>query len=333
VAAPQSPLSGSLLMTSIIDHIGRTPLVRLRSWDTPVPLYAKCEHLNPGGSVKDRLAKAIIEEAEKLGRLRPGDTIVEATAGNTGVGLALLAAARGYRLVCVMPRKMSLDKRKALEALGAEVMIVADAPIDSPDNFRQTADRLAREHDWFLADQFRSPANVAAHREHTGPEIWQALEGRIGAFVAGAGTGGTISGVGQYLKSRCARIQIVLADPRGSGLAGWVETGQSGPSADYTVEGIGSSCPTAILDRSVIDHAVVIGDAESYHTALALQKREGLLVGGSSGTAVAAALSFARSGRASGPVVALLADSWDRYFSQPWMAPTPVGPKADPGKR
>lgn len=307
-------------MSGIVDHIGRTPLVRLTSWDTEVPLFGKCEHLNPGGSVKDRLAKAIIEEAESQGKLRPGDTIVEATAGNTGVGLALVAAARGYRLVCIMPRKMSADKKRALEAMGAEVVIVPDAPLDDPENFRQTADRLARERGWFLANQFRNPANVEAHRKHTGPEIWDAMEGRMGAFVAGVGTGGTLSGVGQYLKSRDTGIDIVLADPRGSSLAAWVETGNYGPSEAYTVEGIGSSRATEILDRSVIDLAFTISDAESYEVALTLQRREGLLVGGSSGTAVAAAVAYARSGRAKGPVVALLADSWDRYFSQPWLA-------------
>jgi cysteine synthase len=306
-------------LASIVDQIGRTPLVRLTSWQTEVPLYGKCEHLNPGGSVKDRLAKAIIEGAEREGRLKPGATIVEATAGNTGVGLALVAASRGYRLVCVMPRKMSVDKQRALKAMGAQVIVVPDAPLDDPQNFRQTADRLASEHGWFQADQFRSLANVTIHREHTGPEIWEALGGEIGAFVAGVGTGGTISGVGQCLKGRNREIDIVLADPLGSALAGWVKTGAYGASTDYTVEGIGSSRASEILDRSVIDLALTISDEESYEVALTLQRREGLLVGGSSGTAVAAALAYARSGRAKGPVVALLADSWDRYFSQPWM--------------
>ena len=313
-----------LPVSSIVDHIGNTPLVRLVSFETGgIPLYAKCEHINPGGSVKDRLAKAIIEEAESQGRLRPGDTIIEATAGNTGMGLALLAAARGYRLVCVMPRKMSVDKRQALQAMGAEVMVVPDAPLDDPENFRQTADRLAKERGWFLADQFRTQANVAAHREHTGPEIYRALDGQVGAFIAGVGTGGTISGVGQFLRAHCPDVDIVLADPLGSSLAAWVETGDYGPGASYTVEGIGSSRATEILDRSVISLAYTVDDQESYATALALQRREGLLVGGSSGTAVAAALAYIRSGRARGPVVALLADSWDRYFSQPWMAAQP----------
>jgi cysteine synthase len=276
--------------------------------------------LNPAGSVKDRLAKAIIERAETEGRLKPGDTIIEATAGNTGVGLAMVAASRGYRLVCVLPRKMSVDKQRALRAMGAEVMVVPDAPLDDPRNFRNTADRLAAERGWFLADQFRNPANVEAHRGSTGPEIWDDLDGKIGAFVAGVGTGGTISGVGQYLKSRSDQIDIVLADPLGSALAHWVRTGEYGESSDYTLEGIGSSRASDILDRSVIDLAYTVSDQESYAAALTLQRQEGLLVGGSSGTAVVTAVAYAQSGRAKGPVVALLADSWDRYFSQPWMS-------------
>lgn len=306
-------------MAGIVEHIGGTPLVRLKSWETGVPLYGKCEHLNPGGSVKDRLALAIIEQAEREGRLHPGATIVEATAGNTGMGLALVAASRGYQLVCVMPRKMSIDKRRALEAMGAKVKIVPDAPLDDPMNFRRTADRLARERGWFLADQFRTSANVAAHREKTGPEIWEALHGKVGAFVAGVGTGGTISGVGQFLKARCPSIDIVLADPEGSSLAEWIRSGTYGPSSPYTVEGIGSSQASEILDREVIDMAYTISDRESYKVAHTLHREEGLLVGGSSGTAVAAALAYIRDSRPKGPVVALLADSWDRYFSQPWM--------------
>lgn len=303
---------------SIVECIGGTPLVRLTSWASPVPILGKCEHLNPAGSVKDRLARAIIEGAEAEGRLKSGDTIVEATAGNTGMGLALVAASRGYRLVCVLPEKMSVDKREALRAMGAEVMVVPNAPLDSPENFRRTADRLAAEHGWVLADQFRNEHNVRAHYETTGPELWEQTNGEIAAFVAGIGTGGTITGVGRYLKEQNPKIQIVLADPEGSALAHWVSTGEYGPDGSYGVEGIGSSRASEITDRDVIDSAVTIGDEESYQTALTLQRKEGLLVGGSSGTAVAAAVQVARSG-VDGPVVALLADSWDRYFSQPWM--------------
>lgn len=303
---------------TILDCIGNTPLVVLSGFDTPVPLYGKCEYLNPGGSVKDRLALAIVEQAEAEGRLGPGATIVEATAGNTGMGLALVAASRGYSLVCVMPAKMSVDKRQALAALGAEVMVVPNAPLDSPDNFRQTADRLARERGWFLADQFRNPANVEAHYRTTGPEIFRQLKGGVGAFVAGVGTGGTITGVGRYLKEHGQTV-VALADPVGSALAEWVRSGRYGPDGSYQVEGIGSSRAPDILEREVIDEAFSVSDEESFATALTLQRRSGLLVGGSSGTAVVAAVRLARSGRVRGPVVALLADSWDRYFQQPWM--------------
>lgn len=307
------------MINSVVEAIGGTPLVRLSSWDTPVPIYGKCEHLNPGGSVKDRLALAIIEGAEKAGQLKPGDTIVEATAGNTGLGLALVAASRGYNLVCILPEKMSVDKRQALRAVGAEVMVVPNAPLDSPDNFRQTADRLAVERGWFLADQFRNPCNVEAHFQHTGPEIYTALNGDVGAFTAGIGTGGTITGVGRFMKAQNSDIQIVLADPVGSRLAGWINCGEYGEDGSYGVEGIGSSKASDITDRSVIDSAISVSDEDSYETAVRLQQKEGLLVGGSSGTAVAAAVRLAHSGQVKGPIVALLADSWDRYLSQPWM--------------
>jgi len=320
---PGQPLDPSLISEvdsfSILQTIGETPLVRLNSWDTPVPIYGKCEHLNPGGSVKDRLALALVQDGEASGKLRPGATIVEATAGNTGMGLALVAAARGYKLVCVLPEKMSVDKRQALRALGAEVIVTENAPLESPLNFRTLAAHLAVENGWFLADQFGNQANVETHFQHTGPEIHRQL-GRVPSdFVAGAGTGGTISGVGRYLKSLDPAVRIVLCDPVGSGLADWINKGEYGPDGKYAVEGIGSGRAPEIMDRSVIDQAISISDEESFETALLLQRREGLLVGGSSGTAVAAALRLARSGAVSGPIVALLADSWDRYFSQEWM--------------
>ena len=288
---------------NVLDTIGETPLVKLQSWDTPVPIYGKCEHMNPGGSVKDRLALALVNDGEAAGKLKPGDTIVEATAGNTGMGLALVAAARGYRLVCVLPEKMSVDKRQALRSVGAKVMVTDNAPLDSPLNFRNVAERLAVENRWF----------------HTGPEIHRQLGEPVGAFVAGVGTGGTISGVGRYLKSVNPAVRIVLADPVGSALADWINCGEYGADGKYAVEGIGSSSAPQVMDRSVVDEAITISDEESFETALLLQRREGLLVGGSSGTAVAAALKLARSGAVKGPIVALLADSWDRYFSQPWM--------------
>ena len=275
--------------------------------------------MNPGGSVKDRIAVAIVDDAERRGVLRPGATLVEATAGNTGMGLALVAAARGYRLVCVMPEKMSMDKRTALAALGAEVVMTPNAPPESPDNFQNVARRLAEERGWFLTDQFCNPANVRAHEETTGPEILEQCGGKIGAFVAGAGTGGTITGVGRFLKKRVPGARIVLADPVGSGLARWVVDGVVGADAPYAVEGIGTSKPPEILDRTVIDAAESIPDDESFATARRLWREEGLFVGGSAGTAVAAALRLAARGDIREPIVALLPDSWDRYLSLSWV--------------
>jgi cysteine synthase len=284
-----------------------------------VPILVKCEHLNPGGSVKDRIALAIVLDAECRGVLRPGDTIVEATAGNTGVGLALVAGARGYKLVCVMPEKMSLDKRTSLAALGARLEITRNAPIDDPDNFQQVARRLAREHGWFLADQFCNPANPLVHEHATGPEILAQCGGRIGAFVAGAGTGGTITGVGRCLRRACPGARVVLADPLGSGLADWVETGVAGPDTGYQIEGIGAGAPPQVMDRAVIDAAERVSDADSFAMVGRLLREEALLVGGSAGTAVVAALRVARAGGLDGPVVAVLPDSWDRYLSTAWF--------------
>lgn len=309
------------MSSGLLDAIGKTPLIPLRRLgaDLPVPVLVKCEHLNPGGSVKDRIAKAIVEDAEARGRLKPSATLIEATAGNTGIGLALVAAARGYDLICVMPEKMSVDKRAALTAAGARLIITPNAPPSNPDNFQRVAERLAKENGWFLTDQFRNPANIRVHEETTAAEILEQTGGRVGAFVAGAGTGGTITGVARRLKTACQGVQIVLADPVGSGLAEWVETGRVGSDAAYAVEGIGASEPPENLHREVIDAAERITDEESFATARRLIREEGLLVGGSAGTNVAAALRVAASG-VSGPVVTLLPDGWDRYRAQPWMS-------------
>ncbi|APR80963.1 Cysteine synthase [Minicystis rosea] len=307
------------MASSILDRIGHTPLVRLArlARDLPVPVLVKCEHMNPGGSVKDRLVLAVVDDAERRGLLAPGATLIEATAGNTGLGLAMVAAVRGYRVVCVLPEKMSEDKRAALRAAGAEVVITRNAPPSDPENFQNVARRLAAERGYFLTDQFQNPANPRIHEETTGPEILAQCGGVIGAFVAGAGTGGTITGVGRFLKARVPDVRIVLADPQGSALAEWARSGVLGPDGAYQVEGIGSSQPPLVLDRSVIDEAETISDEESFATAVRLWHEEGLYVGGSAGTAVAAALRIAARGI--GPVVALLPDGWDRYRSKPWM--------------
>ena len=266
---------------------------------------------------------SIIEEAEHHGRVAPGTTLVEATAGNTGLGLALVAAARGYRLVCVLPEKMSVDKRVALAAVGAEVIVTANAPPSSPENFQNVARRLAVERGWFLTDQFANPANPHVHEMTTGPEILAQCGGRVGAFVCGVGTGGTITGVGRFLKAHCPGVRIVLADPVGSRLAHLVDPAHPDHDTAYQVEGIGGSVVPATCDLGVIDEAERVTDEESFAIARRLIREEGLLVGGSSGTAVAAALRLAARGGNNGPVVAVLADSWDRYLSRPWLRPNP----------
>lgn len=305
----------------VLQHIGRTPLVPLEriARGLPVRVLVKCEHLNPGGSIKDRIALAIVEDAEERDVLHPGMTLIEATAGNTGVGLALVAAARGYGLVCVMPEKMSIDKRVALASLGARVVITPNAPPSSPDNFRNVAQRMAEEHGWFLADQFRNPANIRVHEETTGAEILEQTNGRVGAFVAGAGTGGTLTGVGRRLKAALPRVRVVLADPVGSALADWVETGKLGADGSYVVEGIGGSEAPENLHRDVLDGAERVSDEESFAMVKRLVREEGLLVGGSAGTNVVAALRLAARGDLDGPVVTVLPDSWDRYRAKPWM--------------
>ena len=306
---------------SILQHIGRTPLVPLAriTRGLSVPVLVKCEHLNPGGSIKDRIALAIVEDAEARGALRAGMTLIEATAGNTGVGLALVAATRGYGLVCVMPEKMSTDKRVALTSLGAEVVVTPNAPPSSPENFRNVAKRMAAENGWFLTDQFCNPANVRVHEETAGREILEQTQGRVAAFVAGAGTGGTITGVGRCLKAARPGVRVVLADPVGSGFADWVETGTLGPDGSYAVEGIGGSEAPQNLHRDVIDGAERVSDEESFAMTKRLVREEGLLVGGSAGTNVVAALRLAARGDLDGPVVTVLPDSWDRYRAKPWM--------------
>ena len=311
---------------NLVDHIGGTPLVTLTriGRGLPVPVLVKCEHMNPGGSVKDRLAKALVEDAEARGLLKSGATMIEATAGNTGMGLAMYAASRGYALVCVLPEKMSIDKRHALTAAGARVVVTANAPPSSPENFRNVAKRMAEENGWFLTDQFNNPANVRMHEETTGAEILTQTDGRLSAFVAGAGTGGTISGVGRRLKeaSRASGrpIRIILADPVGSGLADWVETGTIGPDSSFAVEGIGGSEAPANLHRDVIDSAERVSDEESFAMVKRLVREEGLFVGGSAGTNVVAALRVAaRSQESDGPVVTVLPDAWDRYRAKPWL--------------
>jgi cystathionine beta-synthase len=306
---------------SILGQIGKTPLVRLQRLAEGVPasVWVKVESLNPGGSIKDRVGVAMIEEAERQGWLGPGGTIIEATAGNTGVGLAMAAAVKGYRCIFVLPDKMSDEKVRLLAAYGAEIVITptAVAP-DSPESYNGVADRLSREIPGaWRPNQFANLANPEVHHRSTGPEIWEQTGGRITAFVAGVGTGGTISGVGRYLKERNPAIRVVGADPEGSVLSG-------DSPRPWKVEGIGEDFMPKTLNGQVIDEWVRIGDAESFHTARALARREGILVGGSSGTAVAAALRYARRLGPDDLIVALCPDTGRNYlskfFDDRWLA-------------
>jgi cysteine synthase len=315
----------------VIEAIGNTPLIELKKVAKGLPnrVFIKCEHLNPGGSVKDRTARAIILDAEARGVLRPHQdppmTIIEGTAGNTGMGLALVAASRGYRCICVLPERVAVDKRVALRQLGAEVYVAKAAGIKSPDNFRNVAARLAEENGWFLTNQFHNPANLDAHYgtpqvPGTGPEIYRQLEGKVGAFVSSAGTGGTISGVGKFLKEKLGdSVRIVMADPVGSGLGEWVNTGQLGPDGPFVIEGIGSASVPSNLLRESVDYAEKVPDAEALAMMERLVKEEGLTVGGSSGVNVVAALRVAARTDLSGPVVTIACDLWDRYRSTAWM--------------
>ena len=308
---------------SVLETIGWTPLIRLHRVTRGVrtPVYAKAEFFNPGGSVKDRIGMPIIERAEREGRLRPGGTIVEGTSGNTGVGLAIAAALKGYRCIFTMPDKMSQEKVRLLKAFGAEVIVTPTAvPPDHPDNYVMMAKRIAHETpNAILANQFYNDANSEAHYATTGPELWEQTDGRITHFIAAAGTGGTITGVGRYLKERNAKVQIISGDPVGSILAEmWRTNGQSKPEGTpYKIEGIGQDKVPGTLDMSVIDDFMTVTDKEAFGMARRLTREEGLFVGGSAGLIVHVAMHVAR--RIDDPdacVVTMLPDTGERYLSK-----------------
>lgn len=313
--------TGDSAAPSILDYVGRTPLVRLGRLGEGLAaqVWVKVESLNPGGSVKDRVGIAMIKEAERQGRLRPGGTIIEATAGNTGVGLAMAAAVRGYRCIFVLPDKMSIEKVRLLKAYGAEIVITpTSVPPDSPESYNGVADRLAQEIPGaWRPNQFANLANPEVHYRETGPEIWEQTRGLVTAFVAGVGTGGTISGVGRYLKERNPNVKVVGADPEGSVLSG-------DSPRPWKVEGIGEDFVPKTLNGQVVDEWVRVGDAESFQTARSLATREGILAGGSSGTAVAAALRYARRLGPDDLIVALCPDTGRNYlskfFDDAWLA-------------
>ncbi|CAN5214075.1 cystathionine beta-synthase [soil metagenome] len=309
------------VVDSLVELVGNTPLVRMSRFSAGVAptLLAKVEYLNPGGSVKDRIGLAMITAAEDAGHLRPGGTIVEPTSGNTGAGLAMVAAQRGYKCVFVMPDKMSQEKIDLLRAFGAEVVVCPTAvEPDDPRSYYRTADRLSEEIPGaFQPNQYFNPANPEAHYRSTGPEVWDQTDGRIDVFVAGVGTGGTISGTGRYLKEQNPEVVIVGADPEGSLYSG-------DEPRPYLVEGVGEDFIPDTFDPAMVDRYVRVSDRDSFLTARRVTREEGILVGGSCGTAAWAALQVAADYPADATIVVLLPDTGRNYlskiFSDDWMA-------------
>jgi cystathionine beta-synthase len=313
---------------SVLEMIGWTPLVRLNRVTAGIrtPVWAKAEFMNPGGSLKDRIGPAIVEAAERDGSLRPGGTIVEGTSGNTGVGLCLAAAVKGYRCIFTIPDKMSQEKVRLLRAFGAEVIVTPSAvPPDHPDSYTETAKRIARETpNAVLANQFYNQANPDAHYATTGPEIWTQTEGRVTHYVSAAGTGGNISGVGRYLKERNPAVRVIGGDPVGSILQGYATTGLKGEGAPYKVEGIGQDKIPGTLDMDIVDEWRSVDDRTALNMARRLTREEGLFVGGSAGLIAHAALQVAREvDDPEACVVFILCDTGERYlskiYSDDWM--------------
>ena len=314
---------------SVADLVGNTPLIRLRrlSDETGCEILGKAEFLNPGQSIKDRAALWIIRDAERRGLLRPGGTIVEGTAGNTGIGLTVIGSAMGYRTVIVMPETQSEEKKSALRTIGASLRLVPAVPYANPGNYIRYSGRLAEELAASLpngavwANQFDNPANRQAHRESTAPEIWEQTDGKVDAFVSAIGTGGTLAGVADGLKARNPEVRAVLADPMGSGMHAWVQTGT--PKADGTsiTEGIGQGRVTGNLEDARIDDSLQVTDEEALRAIFALATEEGLLLGGSTGINIAGAERVARDLGRGHVVVTMLCDHGTRYASKLFNPP------------
>jgi cystathionine beta-synthase len=313
-------LDGVQYSESVLDTVGRTPLVRLRhvARGLSVPVLAKMEMFNPGGSVKDRIGLAMVEAAERDGRLKPGGTIVECTSGNTGMGLAMVAAVRGYRAVFCMPDKVSSEKVNLLKAFGAEVLLspTAVAP-ESPESYYSVARRVTSERPGaFLANQYHNPANPEAHYRSTGPELWEQTRGRITHFVAGMGTGGTISGAGRFLKEGNAAVQVIGADPIGSILKAYHETGKMTEPHTYKIEGVGEDFIPGTTDFAVIDRVIACSDRDGLNMTRRLAREDAIFTGGSGGMAAWVALEAAKDLGPDQLMVVLLPDTGERYLSK-----------------
>ncbi len=307
---------------SVLDVIGETPLVRLRRVTEGIAckVYVKLENLNPGGSLKDRIGRYMIEKAERAGKLKSGGTIVESTSGNTGVGLAIACAVKGYRLICTMPDKMSQEKINLLRGLGAKVVVTPTAvPRDDPRHYVQTAKRIARETpNAFYIDQFNNPDNPEAHYRNTGPEIFRQLGGKLDVLVLSMGTGGTLTGAGKYLKEKIKGLRIVGADPEGSIYTAIVKNGKPGETHVYKVEGIGHDYVPGTCDPSLLDDCITVSDRAAFQMARRLGREEGIFAGGSTGVNLVAALSVARALPPEAVVLTLVCDTGERYLSKQW---------------
>lgn len=304
---------------NVLSMIGNTPIMELRNLDTgPCQLFVKLENLNPGGSIKDRIGLSMIEAAEKSGALHPHATIIEATAGNTGLGLSLVATRKGYRLILVIPDKMSQEKIAHLRADGTEIIMTrSDVTKGHPDYYQDKAEKLAREiPNAFYINQFTNAANVYAHQSTTGPEIWAQMEHRLDAIVVGVGTGGTLTGVGRYMRKVAPHVDMILADPAGSILADYVNHGTLKEAGSWLVEGIGEDFIPPICDISLVKQAYTVTDAQSFQTARELLQKEGILAGSSSGTLLHAALQYCRAQTVPKRVVTFVCDTGNKYLSK-----------------